>query len=161
MAQYSVAPVAWTTAAFAASTALTDTNHVTIRNWATNSISRLIEVYVGGLATSSVALNMTLRRNATQGATPTNVAPAAMSSFSAAAATTFYVTASTDPVSGAVTQNLLQLGMNGFGGVVRWVAAPGEEIYNVGATGAAQGEISLSATSGASSIVTHEIFEEM
>src|SRR4029077_15055026 len=62
------------------------------------------------------------------------------------------------------TLYLLTLPFNGFGGIVRWVAAPGEEISLLGnaapGTGAA-GEISLSsASTGTPSLMSsHFIFE--
>jgi hypothetical protein len=42
---------------------------------------------------------------------------------------------------------LLNLSFNAFGGIVRWVAAPGQEIGMLGNT-ASLGEISLSAYTG-------------
>src|SRR5262245_5293063 len=57
--------------------------------------------------------------------------------------------------------NLLNLSLNAFGGIVRWVAAPGEEISLYG-TAASIGEVSLSAFTGSTAsglIGAHVIFE--
>ena len=56
--------------------------------------------------------------------------------------------------------HLLNLSFNAFGGIVRWVAAPGEEIYIVGNT-ASVGEASLSAFTGGTpgALGAHVIYE--
>jgi hypothetical protein len=51
------------------------------------------------------------------------------------------------------------LAFNAFGGVIRWVAAPGEEIWS--SAGGATGEQILSSISGTGAVSTHMIFEEM
>jgi hypothetical protein len=58
------------------------------------------------------------------------------------------------------TLYLLTLGFNAFGGIVRWVAAPGEEIGVLGNT-ASLGEVSLShGSSGTPGLMaSHIIFE--
>jgi hypothetical protein len=58
------------------------------------------------------------------------------------------------------TGHLLNLSFNAFGGIVRWVAAPGEEIYAVGNTTPA-GEVSLSAFTGGTpgALGAHLIYE--
>ena len=54
---------------------------------------------------------------------------------------------------------LLPLTFNAFGGVVRWLAAPGQEVVMFGAS-ASFGEVSLSARSGGGGIASaHLIFE--
>ena len=160
MAQYSCAPAQWTAAAFAASVQLTNSNHQTLRSWSVTVVDRVTEVYIGGLALASSAVQMSMRRDSTQGATPTNVAPAPLSPFSAASAGNFSQLHTTPPTVGAVTAQLLNLGLNIFGGVVRWVAAPGEELYIIGAT-AANNEISLSAITGSGIISPYVVFEEL
>ena len=160
MAQYSCAPAQWTTAAFAASASLTNSNHQTLRSWSVTVVDRITEVYIGGLATASTPCQMSARRDSTQGAIPTNVVAAGLSPLSAAPAGNFSQLHTTPPVVGAATAQLLNLGFNQFGGVVRWVAAPGQELYIIGAT-AANNEISLSAITGAGLISPYVIFEEM
>ena len=60
------------------------------------------------------------------------------------------------------TLHLLHLSLNFFGGIVRWVAAPGEELVGIGAT-ASFGEISLSGFTGSGTGASsgHYILEEM
>lgn len=66
------------------------------------------------------------------------------------------------PQRSATTGHILQLSFNGFGGIVRWLAAPGEEIGMVGLT-AAIGSISLSAFTGGTAglMSSHMIFETL
>jgi hypothetical protein len=92
------------------------------------------EIYQGGLNTSSaVNLNM-FARDHIIGATPTALAApnsdGPMSTMTAALAATpiTYVGATTIPQRSTLTSAArLNLSFNSFGGIVRWVAYPGEE----------------------------------
>jgi hypothetical protein len=57
---------------------------------------------------------------------------------------------------------LLNLSFNAFGGIVRWVAAPGEEISTVGNT-QPLGEVSLSAFTGGTAglMGAHVVYEPL
>jgi hypothetical protein len=162
MAKYSVAPAtvtgAFTTAALANGASATDNNHLSTRCTSASSL-RIEEVYIGGEATTSTVVRMALRRISTAGATWTDIAPAKLQPLSAAAVSQGYAIAGTDPVI-ASTSPMLALGFNAFGGVVRWVAAPGEEIFATTAT-APNGELNLSAVSGVALISAHLVFEEL
>ncbi len=68
-----------------------------------------------------------------------STAPGTTAAFGSTAATTFPQRSS--------TLHLLHLSFNAFGGIVRWVARPGEEPSVVGNT-ASLGEVSLSAYTG-------------
>ena len=69
-------------------------------------------------------------------------------------------TATTKPQRSA-TLSLLNLSFNAFGGIVRWVAAPGQELGMLGNTAALLGELSLSAFTGGTPglMGSHFIFE--
>ncbi len=69
--------------------------------------------------------------------------------------------ATTDPQRSS-TLKLLNIGFNAFGGIYRWVAAPGEEISIVGNT-ASLGEVSLSAFTGGTpgAMGSHIIYETL
>ena len=96
--------------------------------------AEVLEVYVGGQATASAVNLMVFARN---GTTVTNASPLLyttgvdgyLRSYGQGSNTvTTYVAAGTPPNrTTAVTQARLALTMNAFGGIVRWVAAPGEE----------------------------------
>lgn len=123
------------------------------------------EIYMGGLATSSSPMYMTLGRDsivATGALTLSGAFDAALDPAMAATglATAFNTAATLQPQRSATLGHLLSLAFNGFGGVVRWVAAPGEEVQTVGNT-ASLGEISLSQFTGGTSaaIAAHIIYE--
>jgi hypothetical protein len=111
----------------------------------------ILEVFMGGQAGSSTPTFMLLSRDSTVAATVslgTGQTDAALDAATAALAAAPVVgnTATTKPQRSS-TLHLLNLSFNAFGGIVRWVAAPGEEICTVGNT-ASLGEVSLSAFTG-------------
>lgn len=152
MAKYSVSWTAITPTATADTTNLADSTYATLLQGG-NSTMRLSvsEIYIGGEAssTSSPTL-MVLARDSTVGATVTaGTTRNALLDASSVAPGTTAVTghiATTDPQRSA-TLHLLHLSYNAYGGIVRWVAAPGSEIAVVGNT-ASLGEVSLSAFTG-------------
>lgn len=109
------------------------------------------EVYMGGEASASSSPTiMVLARDSTVSVGALSVgrnalldgsgtAPGTTASFGSTAATTFAQRSS--------TLHLLHLSFNAYGGIVRWVARPGEEPSIVGNT-ASLGEMSLSAFTG-------------
>jgi hypothetical protein len=126
--------------------------------------NQIIEVMLTGQAGASSPTIMQLARDTIVGGTvslgtgqtdaPLDAATAAL----AAAPITGNV-ATTKPQRSA-TAKLLNLAFNAFGGIIRWVAAPGEEITIVGNT-QPLGEVSLSAYSGGTPGLTgsHVIYE--
>jgi hypothetical protein len=111
----------------------------------------VLEIYMGGQAGASTPTFMILARDSTVGVTNSNGAgqtDAAMDASTAAlAAPTLTGNTNTTPPQRSTTLKLLNLSFNAFGGIVRWVAAPGEEISVIGNT-ASLGEVSLSAFTG-------------
>jgi hypothetical protein len=131
-----------------------------------NSTQRLnvAEVFMGGEASSSSSPTiMVLARDSTVmtgtvggGRTAvldaSNTAPSTVPNVGNTAA-------STKPQRSA-TLHLLHLSFNAYGGIVRWVARPGEEISVVGNT-ASLGEVSLSAFTGGTpgQMSSHVLYE--
>lgn len=126
----------------------TDAGHMTLQGGSTTQVNKIIEVFMGGQATSSTPCIMLLARDSTVGATLSVGRLAALDPATAALAAppVIFNTATTKPQRSA-TLSLLNLSFNAFGGIVRWVAAPGEEIGMLGNT-ASFGEVSLSAFTG-------------
>jgi hypothetical protein len=60
----------------------------------------------------------------------------------------------------AATAHLLNLSLNTFGGIIRWAAAPGDEIWATAST-APNGEIVLDSISGTGVVSTHIHFESL
>lgn len=127
----------------------------------------VIEIMIGGLAGSSSPTIMQFARDSTVGASitalaapnsdgPTNPATAALSAPPAA-----FVAATTEPQrSNSTSLARLNFSLNAFGGIIRWVAAPGEEWGILGNT-ASNGESSLSAFTGGTvgAISSHIVYE--
>lgn len=106
---------------------------------ATLDMINIMEVYEGGQAGASSVNAMYLSRSSTVGVTPTALSqpnsdgPMNANSSTLTNLPQAYVAASTGPVkNSAVTVARLNLTFNAFGGIVRWVAAPGEEWTTIG-----------------------------
>jgi|ERR1700722_4662971 len=152
MAKRSFNVATWTPTAVADTTGFTASAYQAIQGGSSTQFINVLEVYMGGQAGASAPTFMVLARDSTVAVTPTALTTgqkdAALSPFTAALAAppTSFVTASTQPQRSS-TLGLLNLSYNAFGGIVRWVAAPGEEIGMYGNT-ASLGEVSLSAYTG-------------
>lgn len=128
--------------------------------------TNISEVFLGGQATSSAPTFMVLARDSTVASGTnsfgTGQTDAALDAATAALAAPVVIgnsNATTKPQRSA-SLHLLNLSFNAFGGLVRWIAAPGEEISLVGNT-ASLGEISLSAFTGGTpgALGCHAIYE--
>lgn len=152
MAKWSWGVATWTPTAVADTTNYTDSTYMGLMGGSTTQMLTLIEVFMGGQAGASSPSIMLLSRDSTVQATPTALAAgqtnAALDPATAAlaAAQVAFVASTTKPQRSA-TLHLLNLSFNAFGGIVRWVAAPGEEPKILGNT-ASLGEVSLSAFTG-------------
>lgn len=161
MALYNAAAQAWTPGNHAdGASALANASYHAIRTAASTDTVRTVEVFIGGEASSSAINRMMLRRTTTLVATPTNVAPAPLNIFSVAAVAQGFAAATTGPTI-ATTNHLLNLSMNAFGGIVRWVAAPGEEIWSTGTTQPNAEQVLSSGAASAGAVSDHIIFEEI
>lgn len=160
MAQYTHGAVGYTPVAHADSaSSLANNSYQAVRGGASTQLARIVEVFIGGEATSSTVNRMALRRLSTNATTPTDQTPAPLNIYSPAAVAQGYVAASTGPTI-AATQHLANFAFNAFGGIVRWVAAPGEEIY-FGTTTAPNAQVCLDSISG-TGVVSQDIkWEEL
>lgn len=166
MARWSVSNVSFTPVAVADAAAFTDNGYLALQCGTATQRSNIIEVYMGGQATASAPSIMVLARDSTVAVTAITAGtngrgPVALDPASAAlAAPPLAVGASTTKPQRSATLHLLNLAFNAFGGIVRWVAAPGEEIGVLGNT-ASLGEVSLSAFTGGTPglMGAHIVFE--
>ncbi len=155
--------------ATADTTNLANTTHMSIQAASTTTLCNVLEISVSGQASASTLANGLFARNSTAGATLTALAsPAAdgalygVTSNNAAAGT--YIAATTLPQRGATTTYArLNLSLNGFGGIYRWVAAPGEEWAIYGTAAGADSSFSITtAGSGATcTLGVHIIYEQV
>jgi hypothetical protein len=145
-------------------TAMTAAGFVALQGGSTTQRIQVIEVYMGGLAAASAPAQMLLARDSTvfAGATSNAVKVVSLDPATAALAAPplGQDVGSTTLPQRSSTLYLLTLGFNAFGGIVRWVAAPGEEIGVLGNT-ASFGEVSLtSASTGTPGLMSsHLVFE--
>jgi hypothetical protein len=126
---------------------------------AVNEIVRINEIFLGGEATASAVNRYVLRRATTVGSLPTAQTPAELSSSGPAAQTAWATTWGTQPIT-ASAPAVWTAAMNAFGGVIRWVAAPQQEILCSGAVAADQ-QVSLESASGTSVMSCQILFEEI
>lgn len=167
MAKWSFKKATWTPVAVADTVNFTDSGYMGLMGGSTTQRIKIMEVYMGGQATASAPSLMILSRDSTVQATPTALSTgesnAALDPATAAlAAAMIAFTASTTKPQRSATLGLLSLSYNAFGGIVRWVAAPDEEIGMLGNT-ASFGEVSLSAYTGGTPGLTgsHIIYEPL
>lgn len=161
--------MSYTPTAQADTSALTSSTYQAIRGVNSGQILNIIEIYEGGQASASSINLMCFARSSTVGTTPTALAApnsdGPMHGATAALASTpvTYTAATTGPLrSAATTDARLNLSLNTFGGIVRWVAAPGEEWTVVG-SGATTGESILSCYTGGSAglMGSHLVYEPL
>lgn len=119
------------------------------------------EFYLGGQSTSSTVAEMIVARDSVVAATigATSTFDASLNPATAALASPPLTgNAWTTKSQRSSTLHILSLSLNTFGGIVRWVAAPGEEIGILGNT-ASLGELSLTSVNGAGILSAHAIYE--
>ena len=128
----------------------------------------IMEIYIGGAATASTVNTMVFARDSTLGGTLTALpagssdGPADSRTAALAAVPLTFTGATTIPQrSAATTAARLNLTHNAFGGIVRWVSAPGEEWGITGVT-VNISESSLSCVgSGGGLVGAHIVYENL
>lgn len=161
MAVYSMTFTGVTHTAVADTTNMTDSGYAGFLQGG-NSTQRLkiSEIYLGGEDTSGNPTQFVLARDSTVAATGITGNRLAALDGSATAPGTLptYGNVSTTKPQRSSTLHLLHKAFNTFGGAIRHVCAPGNEITVVGNT-ASLGEVSLSSLSGTGKVSGEIIFE--
>ncbi len=165
MAKWTFTIPTWTPVAVADTVAMTNAGYQTLQGGSATQVVQVLEVYMGGQAGASSPSIMMVARDSTfagtpgalagpNGLTPMNPATAAL-----AAPPLGIISGTTNPQRSA-TSKLLNLSFNAFGGIVRWVAAPGEELGILGNV-TLFGELTLSAFTGGTPglLGSHLVFE--
>lgn len=161
-----------TYATLADATGATALNFMSIEVAAAAEGLRVVEVFIAGQQTASAVAEMQLARESTVGSTAVALAApnsdGPMNGFhlptQAQDGSVTYVNATTTypQRSNTTTSSRLQLGLNGFGGIVRWNAAPGQEWWIIGTTVSISGSIlsNYAGTNAASSqLGAHVLYE--
>jgi hypothetical protein len=164
MARWSASKANWTPVAVGDTANMTAAGFVALQGGSSTQRLNIWEVYMGGLAGASSPSIMVLARDSTvfAGATSNAVKNAALDPATAAlgAPPLAQDVGSTALPQRSSTLYLLNLAFNAFGGIVRWMMAPGEEIGILGNT-ASFGEASLSAfTGGTPGVLSSHILYE-
>lgn len=167
MAKRSFSNAGWTPTAVADTATMTANGAGFVQGASGTQRTNILEVYAGGLATASAPTPLVLARDTTVAVTSitlgTNGKDAPLDAATAALAAPVVTgfSATTMPQRSA-TAGLLTLAFNAFGGLVRWLAAVGEEISIVGNT-QPLGEVSLSAFTGGTTglLTSHIIYETL
>ena len=167
MAKRSFKVATWTPTAVADATNYTDNGYMGLMGGSSTQRLVIHEIEMGGQASVTSPMIMLFSRDSTVQATPTALttgqSDAALDPATAAlAAPPVPFTASTTKPQRSATLGLLNLSFNGFAGVVRWIAALGEEIGVLGNT-ASFGEVSLSVYTGGTmgALGAHIIYEPL
>lgn len=167
MAKRTFKVATWTPVAVADTVNFTDNGYMALQGGSSTQRTAVSEVYMGGQATVSSPTIMIVGRDSTVGVTltalSTGQSDASLDPATAAlAAPVVPFTASTTKPQRAATLGLLNLSFNAFGGIVRWVAYPGEELWLLGNT-ASFGEMSLSCYTGGTPglLGSHIVYETL
>ncbi len=167
MAKRSFSAATYTPTATADTTNLANSTYQAIGASGATAGLNVIEIYIGGQASASSINIMQFARDSTLGGSlgalvaPNSDGPFDTRTAALAAVPLTFTLAGTPPQrSVAITAARLTLSLNAFGGIVRWVAAPGEEWGITGVT-VNISESSLSAFTGGSVglIGSHLIYE--
>jgi len=167
MAKRSFSAATYTPTATADTTNLANATYQAIGASGATAGLNVIEIYIGGQASASSINIQQFARDSTLGGTLTALAapnsdgPFDTRTAALAAVPLTFISAGTNPQrSAATTAARLTLSLNAFGGIVRWVAAPGEEWGITGVT-VNVSESSLSCYTGGSAglIGSHIIYE--
>ena len=165
MAKRSFSNISWTPTPVGDTSAMTGSGYMGLQGGSGTQKNTIYEVFMGGAAGSAAPMLMTLCRDSTVAVTPTALStgqkdgPMDPSTANLAAVPVSFVTASTQSQRSA-TSTALALPFNAFGGILRWLAAPGEEFSILGNT-ASLGEVSLSMYTGGTAglLGSHLIYE--
>lgn len=135
-----------------AGTALSTTGDNLTCQAASAGQGRILEIIIGGEAAASAVNRVSVQRAGTSITANSAITPEKFNTRSPTAAGT-YGKAGTQALAG---NPLVTLAFNAFGGFIRWVAAPGEEIYYVNSE-----VVSMRSASGTSTVSSTIIFEEL
>lgn len=165
MAKRAYVCTGWTPTAVADTVAFTNNGYKALQGGSTTQLTKITEIDITGLATASAPTPLVLAFDSTVGATSlvlgTNDYDAPLNPLVAAlAAPLVSFSSSTTKPQRSSTKQVLQLGVNAFGGIRRWVAAPDEEVWMYG-NAVNVGELSLSCfTNGTPGLISSHIVYE-
>lgn len=118
---------------------LTNATYMGLQGGNTTQIVDILEIFMNGMASASAVSGMVFLPASTAPTTPTALAspnsdgPNVINATALSTTVTTYVAAATGPqASASTTVPKIIVGANFFGGVVRWNAAPTQQIQSIG-----------------------------
>jgi len=165
MAKWSESWSNWTPVAVLDTVNYTDLGYLGLMGGSTTQRIDIYEVEISGQAAASAPTAMVLARDSIVQATPTAFTAAGQSNgpldpaTAALAAPQVTFAASTTKPQRAATLAKLQLGLNAFGGIIRWNASPGSEFKLLG-NAANAGEAALGLYAGTAGLLSSHILYE-
>ncbi len=167
MAKRTFQSLSYTPTAAADGTTATSGTYQDIESSAPTMYLEVMEIYEGGQNSASAINIMQFARNITIATTPTALtSPTASDAFLKTFSSTLgssavcCIAASTGPARTTVgTTARLNLSFNAFGGIVRWVAAPGEEWGILGTATLVSSSTLSSPTGSAGAMGSHIVYE--
>jgi hypothetical protein len=167
MAKRTFSQINWTPTATADNTALANATYMALKGGSGTQLINVNEIYIAGMASASAITATSLARSMTIALTPTALATPASdgpnhpsTAALAAPPVTFTAAATGGSRSNTTVDAHLMLGLNAFGGIVRYNASPGQEFSILGNT-ANLGEAYLSGENiaGAGLVTAHLMYE--
>lgn len=157
----------WTPSQTADTTAIANSAYMALQGGSATQLMRILEIMVTGFAGASAPTILQWARCSNVGTTPTALAapnsdgPHHPSTAALAAPPVSFVAAAAGPQrSSATTDPRLDMGLNAFGGIKRWVAAPDEEWFILGNTASAGCSVLSAFTGGTPGAISAHITYE-
>ena len=160
----------WTPTATGDTTNLANGTYMALQGGTSTQLINILEVLIDGQATTSAPTFLQLARDSTVMATPTALAapngdgPMHPSTVALSAPPVSAVSAGTSPQrSAATSQGRLELGLNAFGGIMKWNPYTPDMAISILGNTASLGEMSLSSYTGGTvgPISAHIIYEPL
>jgi hypothetical protein len=127
--------------ATATNAAATTSQFMAVKGGAATQIIDFLEFLLSGMATASTVAAMTVAYSSTLGITPTAIAspgsdgPMVVNATALSSTVVCYFAAATGPIpTNSASLPKLNLGLNLFGGIIRWNAAPTQQWTSIGNT---------------------------
>ena len=172
MAKWRFSATNWTPSATADSSNLANNTYMALLGGSSTQLVNILEVLINGQATTSAPTMLQLARDSTVCAStglgvlaaPNSCGPMHPSTAALGAPTSPNVAVATAPQRSAVTTyGRLELGLNAFGGIMKWNPYTPDMAFSILGNTASLGECSLSSFTGGSvgNVSAHIIFEPM
>ncbi len=172
MAKWVFHATSWTPTATADTTNLVNNTYMALQGGTTTQLINLLEVMINGQATTSAPTFLQIARDSTVAAStglgilaaPNSMGPMHPSTAALSANASPNVAVATPPQRSAVTTlGRLELGLNAFGGIMKWNPYTPDMAFSILGNTASLGELSLSAFTGGTvgNVSSHMIFEPL